>query len=71
LIDPTLRREFQTLTLRVAADTTTTVHWSVNGTSLAERSSEAAASWPLRLGTHRISARDAQGHTSEITVVVR
>lgn len=70
-VDPTLRREFQALTLRVAADAPTSVEWSVNGASMGQRSSEASASWPLRTGKHRIAARDARGNRDEISVVVR
>jgi penicillin-binding protein 1C len=71
LVDPTLRREFQSLKLRVATDVPTMVEWTVDAVPLGKRSSESSAAWPLRTGTHRITARDARGHTSEAVVVVR
>jgi penicillin-binding protein 1C len=71
LIDPTLRREFQTLSLRVVAPSPTKVEWSVNGTSVGVSSSEAAIDWPLRPGQHVISARDSAGNVAESRVTVR
>ena len=71
LIDPTLRREFQTLPLRVVAPSPTTIEWSVNGAAVGKTSSEKVLEWPLRAGSHRITARDAAGRTVESTVTVR
>ena len=47
LIDPTLRREFQTLPLRVVAATPGTIEWQVAGRVVGSSSSEAALMWPL------------------------
>ena len=71
LIDPSLRREFQTLPLRVVAPSPTTIEWSVDGSKIGTASSEAVLEWPLRPGLHRITARDAAGRTVESTVTIR
>ena len=70
LIDPTLRREFQTLSLRAAA-ASGQVEWKVNGRSLGASPQRGQLEWPLVAGRHIISARDAAGRTDEVTVVVR
>ncbi len=71
LIDPTLRREFQTLPLRVVATTPGTIEWQVAGRVVGTSSSEAALMWPLSPGVHRITARDERGRVAESSVVVR
>jgi penicillin-binding protein 1C len=71
LVDPTLRRDFQTLSLKVVAPAPTTIEWTVNGARVGVRSSESALEWPLRPGQHRIAARDSAGHVVESHVTVR
>jgi penicillin-binding protein 1C len=71
MIDPTLRRDFQTLALRVVAPAPTTVQWSVNGTRIGTATSESALEWPLRPGQHRVAARDSAGHVVESMIVVK
>ena len=71
LIDPTLRREFQTLPLRATVARPGPIDWEVNGRSLGTASSETAMFWPLVPGTHRITARDGKGRIAETTVVVK
>ncbi len=71
LIDPTLRREFQTLPLRAASTTGGPIQWRVSGQLLGLAAAEAGLEWPLTPGTHRIEARDARGRTREATVIVR
>ena len=71
LIDPTLRREFQTLQLKAVAPTPTDVTWTVNGEPLGESSSESPLEWPLRAGRHTIGARDRNGNRAEAIVTVR
>ena len=68
LIDPTLRREFQTLALKVVAGSGA-IAWSVDGRSVGK--SRDPLDWPLAPGIHRISARDARGRTAEVTITVR
>ena len=71
LIDPTLRREFQTLPLRVVAATPGTIEWQVAGRVVGSTSSEAALMWPLTPGVHKITARDERGRMAESSVVVK
>ena len=71
LIDPTLRREFQTLPLRVVAATPGTIEWQVAGRVVGTSSSEAPLMWPLTPGVHRITARDERGRVAEGSVVVK
>ncbi len=70
-IDPTLRREFQTLALRVVVGTPGAIEWSVNGRPMGTSSSEHALHWPLSRGTHRFTARDERGHVAEAAVEVK
>jgi penicillin-binding protein 1C len=71
LIDPTLRREFQTLPLRVVVPAPTTIEWSVNDAVIGRVSSESVLEWPLRPGRHRVVARGTDGRTAESTISVR
>ena len=71
LIDPTLRREFQTLSLRAVAADRGRIEWSVNGREIGEADADAKVEWPLAPGKHRIIARDEYGRTAEAQVVVR
>ena len=70
-VDPTLRREFQALPLRVVAPQPTSVTWLVDGTEIGTTSSEKPLDWPLALGTHQIEARDADGRRARTAIVVR
>jgi membrane carboxypeptidase/penicillin-binding protein PbpC len=71
LIDPTLRRDFQTLPLRVMANGGGRIEWSVAGRVVGSADADAAVDWALAPGQHRIVARDQQGRTAETTVTVR
>jgi penicillin-binding protein 1C len=71
LIDPTLRREFQTLELRAETAAPVVVEWQVDGRTIGRGSSERAVSWPLAPGTHRLTARDAAGRVAASTITVR
>jgi penicillin-binding protein 1C len=70
-IDPTLRREFQALTLRAVADPATTLTWMVNGVPVGSVSSDRGLSWPLAVGSHAIEVRDQHGRTARASIVVR
>ena len=70
-IDPTLRREFQTLALRVVTSAPGTIEWTIDDRPLGTSSSDAALEWPLAPGRHRISARDHRGRVAEASVVVK
>jgi membrane carboxypeptidase/penicillin-binding protein PbpC len=71
LIDPTLRREFQSLSLRVVSSTHGAVEWWIDGRPVARTAVEPAGSWPLTAGTHTFIARDEYGRTATSTVTVR
>jgi len=71
LIDPTLRREFQTLSLRAVTAARGEIEWSVNGQALGRADSDAKLDWSITPGHHRITARDATGRIAEALVVVR
>ena len=70
-IDPTLRREFQALPLRVVTPHPTSVTWLVDGAEIGSSSSEKPFDWPLAVGTHQIEARDSDGRRARTSVVVR
>ena len=71
LIDPTLRAEFQALSLRAVAARRGPVEWTVNGVQIGTADADAKIDWPLVAGKHRIIARDARGQTATANVVVR
>ncbi|MBA2260300.1 MAG: hypothetical protein H0W18_15515, partial [Acidobacteria bacterium] len=71
LIDPTLRREFQTLTLRAVSASRGRIEWSVNGRAVGAADSDRKVEWPLSPGRHQITARDQAGHTAAAVIVVR
>ena len=71
LIDPTLRREFQTLPLRVTSDRPTAITWSIDGRVLGNAASDGGLTWPLAPGRHQIRARDSRGNSTHSTITVR
>lgn len=71
LIDPTLRREFQTLGLRVASAVKGRVDWHVDDRPLGSADSDSSIDWPLAPGRHVISVRDASGARAEAAVTVK
>jgi penicillin-binding protein 1C len=71
LIDPTLRRDFQTLTLRAVSATDGPIEWNVSGHVVASIEGSGSFDWPLTPGRHRIVARDRKGRTAETIVTVR
>ena len=68
MIDPTLRREFQTLSLKAVAGSGL-IEWKVDGRALGKASDP--VEWTLVPGVHRITARDARGRTAEVIITVR
>ena len=60
LIDPTLRREFQTLRLRATGD----VRWEIGGRPVADE-------WPLAPGRHVVTAVDSSGRRDSVRIVVK
>ena len=71
LIDPTLRREFQTLALRAVRSAPGPLEWIVDGRSLGTVPSTRPTTWPLIPGRHTFIARDADGRAAEATITVR
>jgi penicillin-binding protein 1C len=71
LIDPTLRREFQTLPLRVVTRAPVRIVWEIDGKTIGRTSSDQPLHWPLSPGLHRIVARDGRGRTAETSISVR
>jgi membrane carboxypeptidase/penicillin-binding protein PbpC len=71
LIDPTLRREFQTIGLRGATDAMAPLEWRVDDTPIGATGPDAALNWPLTPGRHVISARDPQGRNASAAIVVK
>ncbi|MEO8076452.1 MAG: penicillin-binding transpeptidase domain-containing protein, partial [Acidobacteriota bacterium] len=71
LIDPTLRREFQSVPLRAVAPVAGAVEWTVDGRPFGTASSEEQMMWSLSPGRHVFTARDRRGRTAEATVIVK
>ena len=71
LIDPTLRREFQTIGLRGAADARSAIEWRVDGATLGTADADRSLDWSLVPGRHVISAHDAHGHHADVAVTVK
>jgi penicillin-binding protein 1C len=71
LIDPTLRREFQTLPLRAAIDGLAEITWSIDGRVVGRAPSDSQLEWPIVPGIHRIVARDSRGNSSLALITVR
>ncbi len=69
LVDPTLRREFQTIGLRGAARSR--LEWRVDGEVLGTTEPDRSIDWPLAPGRHQISARDPQGHRADAAITVK
>jgi len=62
LIDPTLRSQYQTLTLRAVSQST--VRWRVDD-------QHSDAHWPLTPGKHIIAAIDREGNRDEVRIYVK
>lgn len=70
LRDPTLRAEFQTLTLRAEASAPP-LAWEVNGLRIGTTATEAALAWPLALGPQVIRVTDRLGRQAEASILVK
>lgn len=70
LIDPTLRPDYQSLTLK-AQGAVGRIEWSLNGHPLGATLGETPITWPMVRGTHTISARDANGRWAQSQIVVK
>jgi hypothetical protein len=70
-IDPTLRREFQTVPLRAAAAVRGPIEWSVDGRVMGSSDANGSIDWMLVPGEHHVVGRDRDGRTAEAVVTVR
>jgi len=70
-VDPTLRRDFQSLPLRAMTPRPMTVTWLVDGRTIGQAASDQALSWPLSVGRHEIEVRDDEGRRATTSVVVK
>ncbi len=70
MVDPTLRREFQTLPLRVRG-VTGEVEWFVDGAKIGATNADHAIDWPLAIGIHRVMVRDTNGRTADAAITVK
>jgi penicillin-binding protein 1C len=72
LIDPTLRSEYQTLSLRATVDGEAgPIEWAIDGRRLGASEGDKALEWPLVAGEHDITVRDASGRTSKVRILVK
>ncbi|HEX3580604.1 MAG TPA: penicillin-binding protein 1C [Thermoanaerobaculia bacterium] len=69
LIDPTLRKAFQTLRLRAVSDTRVT--WRVDQRNLGVAERDAFLEWPLAPGRHTITATDNFGQKQSVRIFVK
>jgi len=70
LIDPTLRKEFQTLSLR-AVGAAGQIEWTINGRRVGRVGADDAVTWPLERGEHVVRAKDARGQVADAAIVVK
>jgi membrane carboxypeptidase/penicillin-binding protein PbpC len=72
LKDPTLRDDFQQLTLRAeAAPGSRPLRWAINGVEIAAAAADAVVRWPLVPGRHTVLVRDERGHEDRVSFLVR
>lgn len=70
MIDPTLRAEFQTLSL-AAEGATGRVRWTIDERAAGVSAPSAPLDWPLAPGRHTVVARDGAGRTATTTFLVK
>jgi hypothetical protein len=63
-IDPTLRREFQALPLRVSDDSRN-LRWTIDGRTMA------STEWPIAPGRHETSVAAPGGRRDDIVIYVK
>jgi penicillin-binding protein 1C len=71
LVDTTLRREFQAVTLAARGGTPGPLAWFVDGAPAGIDRGGDPLRWPLVRGRHRIEVRDSDGHTADTFIDVR
>jgi penicillin-binding protein 1C len=71
LVDPTLRREFQTLPLQAACAAQQRIEWHIDGTPVGATTGSDPLHWPLAVGNHQVTARDERGRVAATTILVK
>jgi penicillin-binding protein 1C len=71
LIDPSLRRNFQTLPLRATMPERGVLEWRVDDQVVARGEATAAIDWPLIPGRHTIQVRDGKGRATGVAITVK
>jgi penicillin-binding protein 1C len=71
LYDPTLRPEYQAVSLVARGGAAGPRTWSVDGQAIGAGPTEDALHWPLVRGRHRIAVRDRLGASAEVRIDVR
>jgi penicillin-binding protein 1C len=71
LLDPTLRAAFQMLPLEARGGAPGSLEWFVDGASVGTADPDTPLRWPLSRGAHAITVRDASGHATSTSIVVR
>jgi membrane carboxypeptidase/penicillin-binding protein PbpC len=71
LIDPTLRPEFQQLSLSARGGAAGVLTWSVDGTVVGRARADETVKWPLARGRHEVVVRDAAGASARTHIEVR
>jgi penicillin-binding protein 1C len=70
-IDPTLRREFQTVAFRAASDSGGPIEWLVDDRLVGSSEADRPFDWPIAAGAHVISARDRHGRRAATSILVK
>jgi penicillin-binding protein 1C len=71
LIDPTLRREYQTIGLRATSVGDIRIEWRVDDAPVGTSEGSAALDWPLAVGRHVVTASDRDGRRARASIVVK
>jgi len=72
LIDPTLRSQYQTLSLRATADGRAgTLEWTIDGHRIGASQSDEPLQWSMVAGEHQVTVRDALGRIDEVSIRVK
>ncbi|HXI12658.1 MAG TPA: penicillin-binding protein 1C [Thermoanaerobaculia bacterium] len=71
LIDPTLRKEFQAVSLRAVSPRATTIRWRVDGREVGISNGTRDLEWPLEPGEHTIIADGGKDASDSVTISVR
>jgi membrane carboxypeptidase/penicillin-binding protein PbpC len=71
LIDPTLRAEFQQLSLSARGGAGGPLTWSIDGTIVGRVRADETLKWPLTRGRHEVVVRDEDGASARTRIEVR